>query len=128
MYPSVGEVGKVVWLSDHRFRAAIHLTHRCCPYNETMFGGITGISCPDARVCLKVGRAIAPSVVKLSGAWTQVKAEREAPDDIEELQRLSVEHHAETHADETGVRVEELIEEETVMKKVTRSVKATAPP
>ena len=31
---------------------------------------------------------------------TQIKAEREAPDDIDELQRMSVEHHAETHADD----------------------------
>ena len=51
---------------------------------------------------------------------TQIKAEREAPDDIDELQRMSVEHHAETHANDRGVEVEELIEEHTVVKKTTR--------
>jgi len=43
----------------------------------------------------------------------QVKAEREAPDDIDELQRMSVEHHAETHAEDRGVEAEELIDRST---------------
>ena len=38
----------------------------------------------------------------------QVKAEREAPDDIDELQRISVEHHAETQAEDRGVHADEL--------------------
>ena len=38
----------------------------------------------------------------------QVKAEREAPDDIDELQRISEEYHAETHAADRGVPADEL--------------------
>lgn len=47
----------------------------------------------------------------------QVKAEREAPDDIDELQRMSVEHHAETHAKDRGVEAEELMDRSTGSRK-----------
>jgi hypothetical protein len=53
----------------------------------------------------------------------QVKADRhdEPGMDMDELQRISVQHHAETHAEAHGVEVEELIEEHKVTKKVTQT-------
>ena len=50
----------------------------------------------------------------------QVKADRASLDDIDEMQRTSVLHHAQTHAETHGVEVEELVEEHKVVKKVTR--------
>ena len=51
----------------------------------------------------------------------QVKADRASLDDVDEMQRLSVQHHAEEHAETHGVEVEELVEEHKVVKKVTRT-------